>query len=83
MEVSPTPNAVYVVESEALIKPKRLTADGDNTILDEDTLFLAAMFLATEAEGLDYKTALSLYQSKLSLIGENQGESNWGDVEVI
>jgi len=83
IEVCPTPDAVYTVNTEALKKPKRLTADGDEIILDEDTLFLAAMFLATDAEGMDFQTALSLYQAKLSLIGENQGESNWGDIEAI
>lgn len=83
IEVTPTPDAIYTVETEALVKPKKLIADGDEILLDEDTLFLAAMFLATESEGLDYQAALSLYQAKLSLIGENQGESNWGDIEAI
>jgi len=33
---------------------------------------------------LDYQAALSLFQSKYSLIGNNQGESNWGDmIEAI
>ncbi len=83
IEVTPTPAAVYTINTEALIKPKKLINDGDEIMLDEDTLFLAAMFLAKDAEGLDFQTALSIYQAKLGLIGNNQGESNWGDIEVI
>jgi len=84
IEVCPTPDKTYTISVEALIKPKKLVNDSDEIMLDEDTLFLAAMFLATEAEGLDYQAALSLFQSKYSLIGNNQGESNWGDmIEAI
>lgn len=83
IEVCPTPDAVYAVSTEALIKPKRMVAAGDLIELDEDTLFLAAMFLATKAEGQDFQADLALYQAKLALSGESQGESNWGDVEVV
>ena len=83
IEVTPTPDAAYTIKTEALKKPAKLVADDDEITLDEDTLFLAAMFLATDAEGLDYQTALSMYQAKFSLMSNNQGESNWGDVEVI
>ena len=83
IELLPIPDAVYTVNTEALIKPPLLTADASEIMLDADTLFLGAMLLVRKEEGLDYDGDLLLFQSKISLVSSTRGESNWQDVEVV
>ncbi len=83
VEVTPTPDAAYQVDTEALIKPKRLSGAEDETMLDPDIIFLGMMMLARKEQGEDFSGDLAAFQAKLTLQGENQGESNWGDVEAI
>jgi hypothetical protein len=83
VELTPTPDAVYQVDTEALIKPKRLSAADDETMLDPDIIFLGALMLARKEQGDDYSGDLAAFQAKLMLQGDNQGESNFGDVEAI
>lgn len=83
IEVSPTPDAVYTVDVETLIKPPKLVNSTDVPLLDPDTIVLGCVMLARKDQGEDYSGDLQAFQAKLALQGGTQGESNFGDVEAV
>ena len=83
VEVAPVPDAVYTVDYELLIKPLRLTAQGDAPLLDSDCVVLVTLFLARKQLGEDFSADLGAFQAKLSLLGGSQGDSDFGDVEAV
>jgi len=83
IEVCPTPDAVYTIDSEALCKPKRLKGNTDETVLDDDLIFLGAFALAKDDQGQDATTNMNVFTAKLLGDAGAQGGSNWGDVEPV
>lgn len=83
IEVCPTPDAVYQVDAEVVKKPPKLSLATDTPLLDSDTVILGITMLARKEMGLDAQGDLASFQAKLGLQSENQGESNFGDVEAV
>lgn len=84
IELSPAPDESYEqLNYELLVKPARMTAATDIPTLDSDTIIAGALMLARMEQGEDYTADLQAFQSKMGLRGEAQGDSNWGDIEVV
>ena len=83
VELLPVPDATYTVKVEALKRPPVMTKVDDTPVLDADAIVAGAKMLAKKNLGLDYSEELAEFQAKLTLLGENQGESNFGDVEAV
>lgn len=80
IEVAPPPDAVYSIDVEALVKPKRLVNASDVPLIDPEILILGGLTLAKEDQGEDYTLAGQEYGSKLAQAA-TRNESNWGDVD--
>ncbi len=80
IEVAPTPDAVYNIDVETLLKAKRLTAATDIPMIDAELLILGGLVLAKEDQGDDYRLAAEEFGTKLGNAG-SRNESNWGDVD--
>ncbi len=83
IEVAPIPDAAYAVDTEALCRPKLLTADEDTTVLDDDAIFLGALMLAKSDQGMDVTMDNQAFMAKVFGEVGSQGVSNWGDVEPV
>jgi hypothetical protein len=83
VEVCPTPNAVYSVDFEGLLKVSALVAESDTSPLDQEALVLGAVMLSRDEGGEDAQGATTLFKMKLELINANEGESSWGDIEAV
>lgn len=83
VEVAPTPDAVYAVDWELLIKPLKLVNSSDVPLLDSDCIVLGALFMARRQLGEDFSADLGAFQAKLSLFGGSQAGSDFGDVEAV
>lgn len=83
IELSPTPDAIYQIDTEILMKPSILTADSDLIILDSDAVFLGTLMLARKEQGQDIVTDLAVFQSKLAMLSGSNNDSNLGDVECV
>jgi hypothetical protein len=81
IELLPTPDTIYTIDTEILIRPKLLVNASDPTVLDDDSLFLGALALARKEQGEEYQGDLAIFQASFGPEGDNQGDSNWGDVE--
>jgi len=80
IELCPAPDKAYSVSCELLKKPPRLTGQNETPLLDSDTVIAGVLMLASgEQEGKEPDS----FQAKLSLQGDTQGESNWGDAEAV
>ena len=83
IEVAPTPDAAYQIDTEALIKPPRLTLGSETPLLDEDTIILGVAWLAKKDDGNDDREDFAAFQAMNSLRAGDKGNSNLGDVEPI
>lgn len=83
VELAVTPDQGYSVEYEVLKKPQKLINADDVPVLDSDTIVAGVVMMARKEQGDDYEGDIAAFRAKLGLQGENQGESNWGDVELI
>lgn len=80
IEVTPTPDAAYNVDTETLLKAKRLVLATDIPMIDPELLILGGLALAKEDQGDDFTLAAQEFGTKLAN-ASTRNESNWGDVD--
>jgi hypothetical protein len=83
VELLPVPDASYQVDASILIKPPMLVNSTDVPLLDPDTIILGAITLARKEQGEDFGLEQAVFQAKLSMQTDTQGESNWGDMVAV
>lgn len=83
IELAPSPDAAYQVDTEILVKPPMLTADGDLITLDADAVFYGALMLARQDQGEDATAQMSVFQAKISMLAGSHSDSNLGDMEAV
>ena len=83
IEVSPSPDKAYTIETEVLRKPKKLgVADAGTTPeLNLDAIIIGVKALAEHNQGTLDEIDLAALTGKLSSMGGNDGISSWGDVD--
>ncbi len=83
IELLPTPDDVYQVDFEALMRPAALSTAAAIPILDSRTIQAGVFYLAKEEQGDDFSTALAVFQMKLSSQSVSHGDENTQDVEPV
>lgn len=83
LELAPVPDTTYQVEYTVLQKPVKLVNAEDVPLLDVDTIIAGTVLLAKVDMGVASEADMAEFQMKLGAQVETQGETNFGDVEVV
>jgi hypothetical protein len=83
IELNPTPNSVYRIDVDLLIKPQRLVLADDIPLLDQDMITLGVKLLCRKDMGEDINAELAAFQAKLSLRGGAYGEGQSTEIDFL
>jgi hypothetical protein len=83
VELNPTPDSVYRINADLLIKPQRMVLADDIPLLDQDIITLGVKLLCRKDQGEDIAAELAAFQAKLSLRGGAYGEGQSTEIDFL
>lgn len=83
IELNPTPDAVYRINMDLIIKPAKLVLADDVPLLDQDIIMLGMKLLCRKDQGEDFQGELAAFQSKLVLRGGTYGEGQNTEIDFL
>lgn len=83
IELAPTPDAVYEIEFDSVLKVAMLVNTTDVPLLDDAMVLLGGTAFAKKEQGEAFNDDMQIFTAKVQAQRDNISEPSWGDAETI